>query len=246
MRRFNYSFNGSLTRWLLFLVFFPLFIALGFWQLQRAEEKKALQLQWQMNQAEASLMWPPSPGALDASLRFKPVVLKGHFDSAHQFLIDNQLQGGQSGYHVLTPLRLSEGPAVLINRGWIPLGENRGKVPVLPAISEGVVTIRGSVDRLHRVALKLQGATTPTDGWPAIVGVPEPGPLAQRLGYDVAPYQVLLDPAEPDGWVRVWQVSHLDPGKNQGYALQWFLFAGVTFIVFIRASLRSSAVDKTP
>ena len=117
MRRFNYSFNGSLTRWLLFLVFFPLFIALGFWQLQRAEEKKALQLQWQMNQAEASLMWPPSPGALDASLRFKPVVLKGHFDSAHQFLIDNQLQGGQSGYHVLTPLRLSEGPAVLINRG---------------------------------------------------------------------------------------------------------------------------------
>jgi hypothetical protein len=47
---------------------------------------------------------------------------------ASNTLLDNQVRDGRPGYHVLTPLRMAEN-AILINRGWVPLGEFRQVLP---------------------------------------------------------------------------------------------------------------------
>ena len=237
----DYSFNPSWFGWVGVLILVPLFVSLGFWQLDRARERDAINALQEARRTESPLKLSDQ-GPMDAeSLRYRRVVLEGSYDDRHQFLIDNQIEEGQPGYHVLVPLRMKGGvPAVLINRGWIPVGSDRRQAPDVSGLPQGQVEIQGSIDLLHRVGFKLKGAEVPGSGWPSLVQVPEAKALSERLGYEVAGFQVLLAPAEPGGYRRHDREMRLDSGKNRGYALQWFLFAGVTMFLFARASIRKA------
>ena len=94
------------------LLLLPLLLALGFWQLDRARQKT----EWQATFAARSGL-PPVPltevNVADAAHRYRRVVASGRYDGAHQVLLDNQVRAGQPGYHVLTPLRLDGGAAIL-------------------------------------------------------------------------------------------------------------------------------------
>jgi surfeit locus 1 family protein len=236
----NYSFKPSGKAVGLFAVVFPLFIVLGFWQLQRADEKTTINALRDARSQEFPIALRSVVTGDIEDLRFHPVLVEGEYDSAHQFLLDNQLEGQLAGYHVLTPLRLSGADrAVLINRGWLPQGASRQTLPDIHPLPAGITRVTGLVDRFHRVGFKLKGADIPTVGWPAVVQVPDADKIADRLGYPVLPYQVLLDSAAQDGYSRLWHVVRLDPGKNQGYALQWFLFAALAAFFFVRHGIQS-------
>lgn len=229
----NYSFKPSLWSVLLLALVFPLLLALGTWQLHRADEKTAL-----MALREARMREPPiqleasTPDSIE-DLRYRSVVVEGEYDVAHQFLIDNQMLGQQVGYHVLTPFRLAgSGQSVLVNRGWAPWGSARNVLPDISQAPKGKISIAGVLDRLHRVGFRLQGAEIPAAGWPSVVQLPEPNPLSRRLGYSLLSYQVLLSPQVEGGYARDWHASKLDPDKNRGYALQWFLFAAIALMIF--------------
>ena len=234
----KYSFKPSRAASLLMVLSASLFIGLGCWQLQRAEEKKAL-IAARETRAGTEPMVLSGAVQLDMEAdRYRPVRVEGRYDGEHQFLLDNQWHGGRTGYQVLTPLRLAGGDAVLVNRGWVPGGAHREVLPDI-AIPSGDVHVTGIIDRFYRVGFRLKGAEVPAPGWPAMVQVPEPGPLAQRLGYRILPYQVLLDPAAGGAYEQpVGQVGSPDPGKNLGYALQWFLFAAVGACLYVRHGLK--------
>jgi surfeit locus 1 family protein len=91
--------------------------------LDRAAQKAELQTAF----AERFQL-PPTPLAevdpADSANRYRHVVAAGRYDNAHQLLLDNQVRDGRPGYHALTPLRLRDGTAILIDRGWLPLGSN--------------------------------------------------------------------------------------------------------------------------
>lgn len=179
-------------------------------------------------------------------LRYRPVVAAGSYDADHQFLVDNQVQDGRPGYHVLTPLRLrGRKEAVLVNRGWVPLGASRAELPEL-AIGRREVTITGALDRFPRLAWRLPGAERPSEGWPAVVVAPDARALGERLGYPVLPYQVLLDPTAAEGYVRAWRAIKIDPVKNRGYALQWFSFAGLLIVLFVWHGVRRRPSSQSP
>jgi surfeit locus 1 family protein len=236
----NYSFKPSVKAVGLFAVVFPLFIALGFWQLQRADEKNAMNALRDARSQERSIALKDIVTDDIEAFRFHPVLGEGQYDNAHQFLLDNQLEGQAVGYHVLTPFRLSgTDRAVLVNRGWLPQGASRQVLPDIHQLPEGVTRVTGLVDRFHRVGFHLEGADIPTAGWPAVVQVPDADKIGERLGYPVLPYQVLLDPSADGGYSRAWHMVRLDPGKNQGYALQWFLFAALAAFFFVRHGIQS-------
>lgn len=238
----NYSCKPSLRAGLLFVGIFPLFVSLGFWQLQRAGEKSAINALREARTQEPSMrLAPETPADLEA-MRYRPVFAEGEYDTAHQFLLDNQLQGQVPGYHVLTPLRLAgSGQAILVNRGWVPQGPSRAVLPDIGLATPGKIRVQGTLDYLHRVGFRLKGAEIPAAGWPAVVQLPEADRLAERLGYPLLPYQVLLDPAAESGYVRLWHAVPLDPGKHLGYALQWFLFAAGAAFFFMRHAFRRGA-----
>jgi surfeit locus 1 family protein len=219
----------------------PLFVSLGFWQLGRAQERDALNVLQDLRAQEVPLVISERDRLDPESIRYRQVVLEGQFDRAHQFLVDNQLDNGNAGYHVLVPFRLSRGgQALMVNRGWLPVGSDRKILPDIGGLPEGIVTVKGRADLFFRVGLRLKGAEIPSETWPSLVQVPESQALSRHLGYAVEGFQVLLDPAEKGGFGRHFRSVRLDVSKNRGYALQWFLFAAATFIIFVRSSLRKS------
>lgn len=218
-----------------YLCILPVLIALGIWQLNRAEEKKAvLILQERSQHAERLILTEKLSGNVEAIL-YKNIRSTGHYDIEHQYLLDNQVHEGKAGYFVLTPFMLTnEKKAVLVNRGWLPLGKTRYDKPDIDIISEER-SINGRINRFPSVGLKLKGAEIPTKTWPSIVQIVDNQVISQQLGYELMPFQIELDKTETDGYIREWRTdSPMPPEKHVAYAVQWFLLAITLTILFVK------------
>ena len=218
-----------------YLCLLPFLLALGAWQLNRAEEKRALiSLQAQRQSSEALLLSATMPDLLEKCL-YNQITAVGNYDGSHQFLLDNQVNKGRAGYFVLTPFRLKdEDKAVLVNRGWLPLGQSRLELPDIK-VDASEITIAGRINRFPSVGLKLAGAEIPTDSWPAIVQVVNANVLSKQLDYPLFDFQVELDPQAPNGYQRQWQEPHtMTPEKHLAYAVQWFLLAITLTVLFVK------------
>lgn len=93
-------------------------VALGTWQLQRLAWKENL-----IAQREAGMEAPalnPAEVAVPEDA-YRRVALTGRFDHDHEIFLTGRTQKGKPGYHVVTPLITSDGTAVFVDRGWIPL-----------------------------------------------------------------------------------------------------------------------------
>src|SRR5687768_2570907 len=123
-----------------------LFVNLGLWQVKRLEERRL-----ENTVVSSRLAAAPVPieqliagaGTDLESLEFRRAVATGAFDTSEEVLVRSQVHAGTAGWHVITPLVLSDGRAVLVNRGWVPLEMDAVPVPVAPP--SGQVTITGWV-----------------------------------------------------------------------------------------------------
>lgn len=240
----NYSFKASRIGLLLVITLVPLFVSLGFWQLDRARVRESLIVFSHEQRQKPPLDRLALSEQEPESLRFRAIRLKGSYDPDHQLLVDNQILDGKPGYQVLVPFRPDgPGPWVLINRGWIPLGSSRTQVPVLDGLPVGPTEILGVFDLFHRVGLILPGMTTPQSGWPSVVQVPDPTAMRQRLDREIFLLQLRLDPGQPGSYSAFPWGQLPDPGKNRGYALQWWLFALAAFLLFLKASVHARSTS---
>jgi surfeit locus 1 family protein len=101
-------------------------IGLGFWQLDRARQKRELIAAFEQGGGEAQTLDQALARGLDAAL-YRHVRVEGHYEGARQFLLDGQIVGeGQIGYDVLTPFVLDGGRGtILVNRGFVQQDANR-------------------------------------------------------------------------------------------------------------------------
>lgn len=208
------------------------FVALGNWQLGRAEEKR--ELAGHFSAGGPPIDWPQLPR--DAP-RYQRVSLRGHYDPDHQFLLDNMSHDSVAGVDVLTPFLLDDGTAVLVNRGWLPFGATRQDLPGV-AVDSAKRSVVGRLDELPRPGIWLKAP--PATGWPRLVQYPKMDELAAALGRPLAPRQVLLDPGVPDGYVRAWTMNGTSADRSLGYAVQWFAFAAVAGILWFVLSFRKA------
>ena len=231
MRRFRPGVPATL-----FTAFFlPLLLVLGTWQLNRAAEKQALFDDFAAGGAAVAL-GAASPG-LDGLRRYTPVQAQGRYLGNKQFLLDNMVEDGQAGYRVLTPLLLTEGVAVLVDRGWIPRDFSTDVAPVID-VSAAPRTVSGKLDRLPRPGIQL--ATTLAPGWPKVVQFPSRDELSTTLGLQLVPGLVLLDADQPDGFRRNWRPSDFGPERHIGYAVQWFALAITLVVLYFAWSFRKT------
>jgi surfeit locus 1 family protein len=207
-----------------------LFVALGFWQLGRAGEKRALAADFAAG--GPAIEWRRLPP--DAP-RYQRVALRGRYDPDHQFLLDNRSHASVAGVEVLTPLVLDDGSAVLVNRGWLPYGATRQDLPSV-AVGGETRDIVGRIDELPRPGIWLE--PPPAAGWPRLVQYPRMEELAAALGRELAPRQVLLAPGVPDGYVRDWAVPGTTADRHLGYAVQWFGFAALAGAIWLVLGFR--------
>lgn len=231
--RYSITFEKAPT--LAYLCLLPLLIALGIWQLGRSEEKRIFLEQQKQGLASSKIIQLSTTIEDNVdSLRYKKVQATGHYDQAHQFLIDNQISAGKAGYLVLTPFVLQgEAKAILVNRGWVPLNRDRSVMPEVQIRNEPTI-VRGRINHFPSVGIKLAGAEIPSEGWPSVVQVVDNQVLAKKLAYSLFSFQIELDKDLPEGFKREWQTSTIMlPEQHKAYAIQWFALAFTLTILFI-------------
>lgn len=203
------------------------FALLGQWQLRRADEAKTLAAEFAALAAAPALEFLPEAG-LSSDLRYRRVALQGHYLPQTQVLIDNMTHEGRAGYHVLTPFVATAGGVVAVNRGFVPALLSRSELPSIP-VSVEERTVRGRIDAFPAPALRL-AAEDAGAGPVHVLAFPGPEDLERAFGKPVAHYQVLLDAAEPDGFVRAWEPSSARAERNLAYAGQWFALGLATLV----------------
>jgi surfeit locus 1 family protein len=223
------------------------FVSLGWWQIGRAREKQALMDSFARGtQSSVELL---SDISIDELPRFQHLRAEGRYEPAHQVLLDNMpSQVGMPGYRVLTPFR-REGSQrlLLVDRGWVPLGVSRDALPPV-AVSAEYRAVSGRLDQLPVPGVRVGTATTPGDQrWPRVMNFPRQADIEKELGAPVESRILLLDPAAPDGFERVWRPSvGFGPERHLGYAIQWFALALVAVVIFVALSLQPLAPAAAP
>lgn len=228
--RHRSRFRPGLWPTLATLALLPLLAGLGIWQLQRAAEKQALYTAFQEGSDPVTVAGPAPGRALGDLPRFQAVRVEGRYLPVRQFLLDNMTDGGRAGYHVLTPFApAGGGPAVLVDRGWVPKTFG-GPVPEIGMGSNpGAVT--GRISRLPRPGLELAGGEV-GGGWPRVVQFPRTSELARALGMPLADRVILLDAEAPEGFLRAWRPAGFGPERHLGYAVQWFALAATLLVIY--------------
>jgi len=220
---------------LITIALLTLFVGLGRWQWQRGEAKQAL---WD-GFDRATQAAPLGTRNLDTFDRFARLELNGEFEPEHQFLLDNRSHAGQPGYEVLTPFRTLDGRRVLVNRGWVPFGGYRERLPDVSMTAIAPTRIRGRIDELPSAGLASGHAAPDTNApWPKVTSFPTHDELANALGHTLQHRVVLLDPEAPGGYVREWSPPGMPPSRHFSYAIQWWGFAAVLLVLYFGLNFR--------
>jgi cytochrome oxidase assembly protein ShyY1 len=228
------SFRPGWLPTLVVLVLLPLLVWLGFWQLERAEEKRAM-----MVASEARQLMAPLPiQALEqqSALAYTRVSLQGTFDPAHSVLLDSRTRNGVVGVELLQPFYdQPSGLWVLVNRGWLPWPDRRVApkftTPEMPLSLTGWLYLPPGEGFLLK--------QTDSSAWPKLVNAVDAPALWKQLGRGGTPFQVRLEPGAA-AYQADWPVVAMDPQKHLGYAVQWFALALALLVLFIYLGIRNA------
>lgn len=223
------------------VILITVFIRLGFWQLDRLRERRALNAR-----IAARLDAPPVPdaGALadTSGLVYRALTAQGSFDHARSIVLPGRSHLGVPGVHLLTPLLLEgRSDAVLVNRGWIPSAD-AATVPLERFARLGTNTVRGLILPFPGAAQSLvpsarvAGADT---GFRRTWFTMDARALRAQYPYALLPVTLQeLPAAGADRYPVRLEPPPLDEGPHLGYALQWFSFALVAIGGWLALVLR--------
>jgi len=244
MRLGRWQFTPGLWPTLVTILLLGILVSLGFWQLDRAAQKRQLLADYAQENADRSPLRVKVDTDVGPELDYRRAEIVGHYDAAHQFLLDNRTHNGAAGYEVITPLVVAGGGAILVNRGWIPLGPSRDQLPSVN-VGADARTLAGRLRQLPTRVFMI-GAELPRSVWPYRVEHIDTRLFANELGYPVSAYTLLLDADAPDGYVRDWQpVQGFGPERNVGYAVQWFGLAVALASIYLVVNLHKVTSDES-
>jgi len=211
-----------------------LLISLGFWQLDRADEKRAIEDQIaSANSGDVEIV---ASTEFLKEKEYYHVRLQGSYIDDKQFIYDNQIVDQISGYYVLTPLVLKgDSKAVLINRGFIPWNGRRDKladIDIGEKLTEAKVQISKPVKRMELEVSELTG------DFPVLIQALDLDEMSAIASLDFASVIGLLSPESDNGFVRQWEPYTGSIERHIGYAIQWFLMAFVLAFIGIRLALK--------
>lgn len=195
-------------------------VQLGNWQLRRAREKAALQAQLDVLAARPA-------GALRAdALRppeWLPLRLEGRWLEEGTIYLDNRTHRGRAGYHVFSPFVLADGSgAVLVNRGWIAAGADRGRLPAAPAAG-GRQTVEGLLRTPEAAPFTLAAEAAAGRRWQVL----DLAAYRERSGLALASWTLQQTSSAADGLVRDWPRPDAGIDRHRGYAFQWYALAAL-------------------
>lgn len=234
MANVRFKLNWKLA--IFVVVFFPLTLTLGFWQLDRASQKQ------QLIDEHGSLVMR-APISIDAVegvtlADYTPVKAKGTFLS-EAFLLDNQVFEGQVGYEVIQPFRLTLGDILFVSRGFVVGDADRRLLPSIKT-PNFLVNISGYAYQPKLNSLIDEDVQTYSDKWPVrvqsllAVNLYTHWAKSDKLTAPfLSPSIIRLNPGSAYSFDSHWMLVNNTPEKHNAYAAQWFAMAGLLLILFV-------------
>lgn len=220
------------------VIMVPVLAALGFWQLERAEEKMQIGAAFAQKQQMPAVGLTALSGASAEQLSYRQVKLTGEFLPERYFLLDNRMSKGRYGNEVLALFeQQNTGELVLVNRGWVAADPARLSLPEVAAV-EGPVSIAGRV-YVQLGKPYLLGDEPLTDAWPKRIQSLDIEKLRAALGEQgsrLFPYTVRIADGQPGAFYADWPVVNQSPEKHTGYAVQWFAMSFVLALLYLLRS----------
>ena len=239
------AFKPGVRMTVFVLLFLPILLALGNWQLQRGALKRELESNYlqQLTQLPMDLR-----KALDGTATsvndalplapFTRVRLRGRYGE-ERFFLDNQVSDGQVGYWLFETFILASGSKVLVNRGFIAALRQRDNLPTV-ASPQGEVTIVASFwPDFGLPPLLQERAWDPS--WPKRVqrrDLKRMSALAESWASELR-----LEPGQPGELQAAPFAEPLSDAKHRGYALTWFGLAAALVFGYVAYGCRKPAID---
>jgi surfeit locus 1 family protein len=208
---------------------FIVLVGLCLWQVQRLHWKGDL-IAERASRVRAEPVALPAPGAGAAALDYRRVRLEGVFRHDQELFLGARSLNGNAGYHVLTPLELTVGGAVLVDRGWVPVERKPSE-----ARPEGQLAGTQIVDGVVRVPpgkAWMQPANEPGNNMWFFVDLPA---MAAATGVDFrSDLYVDAGPAENPGNYPVGGQTRIElPNDHLQYAITWGLLAAALAVIYV-------------
>lgn len=211
-------------------------VKLGLWQLDRATEKQALFDDF--DRARQQQQWLPLNNIDQLPERYQGVSIRGQFKPNQYFLLDNQIEQGQVGYHVIGLLDAefddSQPIQVPVNLGWVSLGTSRAQLPAV-TLPTAPIIVKGWFYEPSESPFVRADQLIELGPWPMRIQHLNTELLASALDLSIAPYVVLLSETESYGFPRQWQPNLMPPEKHRAYAVTWFSLALACLIIALIA-----------
>jgi surfeit locus 1 family protein len=222
---------------LLILLAMAVTTRLGFWQLDRAHQKEALEAQIMRYAHAAPQAVTAAPISLQ-SIEFHRVRASGRFVPQHVVYLDNRPYRDQPGFYVVMPMKLADGGYVLVNRGWLPRNANVRTAIAPYTTPAGDVTIEGIARADASRAFELgQGGSAAHQTIRQNVDV---AAYAAETGLPLQPFVIQQTSGLEDGLVRDWPAPATGVERNYGYMFQWWGMAAAALAFGLYAARRAA------
>lgn len=224
---------------LLTLVIVAVCVSLAIWQLGRLEQRRAdnARLVGQTNLPTVELdALLPGAAAGDAETEdatYRTVQIRGTFDLSEQVILQSRSLERRTGNHLLTPLVLASGEAVLVDRGWVPLPTDEQVLEDSRSPS-GTVIVQGVL--LPSEEKGFLGVSDPPPGDVTAIPRIDLERLAGQVPYPMYPLYLRLlsqEPPNPGPLPEPVPLPGPDDGPHMEYAVQWFLFALTALVIYL-------------
>jgi surfeit locus 1 family protein len=227
---------------ILILIVMLILARLGFWQLDRLQQRRAAnaQIAAARDAAPIDLNDVDIPQDLE-QLNNRLASGRGRFDNEQQVLLKLQNWGYRAGINLITPFVLEDGQtAVLVDRGWIP-DADAGPEAIDAFNVIGEVNIEGYIALSQE--LKREPATTPEGPQSEIFRVDIPA-IQSQVPYTLLPFYLVQSPENDNEQLpyRLERQTELSEGNHLSYAMQWFIFSiglGVAYLSFVYRNSQS-------
>lgn len=220
-------------------------VVLGSWQWTRREQRLARNAEVVANYDRAPVPLAeavPDPAAFPTGSTWTPVAVRGQYLADRTVLVRNRNREGVPGYRVLVPLRSEDDEVLLVDRGFVTIGQTGERPDEVPEPPEGVVDVvsrlrqpEPATDRPAPAGQTLRIA--PATLLPEIVDDPAAvlvtGAYGDLASESPAPAQSPLREPRPA----------LDEGPHLSYALQWVVFAVGALVGFVLLARRTAEDD---
>lgn len=201
--------------------------SLGFWQLERMEEKRAYLDEMEARISNTPILLPAVPE--EGAHKFQAVTAEGRFTGEFLEVLAGQ-KGASPGVMVIEAFELAGGRRIMVQRGFV---EEEARSLPRPAHE---ATVQGNLHWPDDTS----SSTPPPDAKTGLWFARDVPAMALRLGTE--PTLIVAREPTGDGIAPMPVDTSGIPNNHWGYAIQWFLlaatWAGMTLFLLWRIRAR--------